>query len=67
MSQEVKTIRQRNLVSKQNITGEAFFMKNRTQNVLEKLLPDAFLKNQNCAHLWINSLKYAKLRAIERH
>ena len=45
-----------------------------TQNVVEKLFPDYFLKNQNWAYLWINSLKfhtvclflfYAKLRAIE--
>ena len=30
----------------------------KTQNVVEKLLPDPFLKNQNWAYLWINSLKF---------
>ena len=33
-------------------------MKNHTQNVLKKLFPDPFLKNQNLACLWINSLKF---------
>ena len=37
---------------------ETFFLKNHTQNVLEKLLPEAFIKNQNWAYLWINSLKF---------
>ena len=32
--------------------------KNHTQNVEEKLFPDAFLKNQNWAYLRINSLKF---------
>ena len=26
-------------------------------NEMEKLFPDAFLKNQNLAYLWMNSLK----------
>ena len=28
------------------------------QNVLEKVVPDTFLKNQNWAYLWINSPMY---------
>ena len=39
---------------------------------MEKLFPGSFLKNQNCAYLWIKSLKiytifllYAKSRAIK--
>ena len=43
------------------------FVKNHTQNVLEKLFPD--LKIQNWEYLWINSVKvkrvYANLRVIE--
>ena len=46
-TQEVKAIRQLNLVSDQNITLETFYLRNYTQNVLEKLFSDAFLKNQN--------------------
>ena len=34
-----------------------FFMKNDTQNVVRKLLPGSFLKNQNWIYLWINNLK----------
>ena len=30
-----------------NITWGAFFLKNHTQNVLEKLFPEPYLKNQN--------------------
>ena len=33
-------------------------LKNHTQNVLEKLFPDPYLKNQNWAYLWINSVKF---------
>ena len=33
-------------------------MKNHTQNLLEKLFPGPFLKNRNCAYVWINSLKF---------
>ena len=48
-------------------------MKNHTQNVLEKLFPDPYLKYQNQAYLKVNSVKflnglflyYDKLRAIE--
>ena len=34
------------------------FLKNLTKNLVEKLFPDPFLKNQNCAYTWINSLKF---------
>ena len=37
---------------------ETFFMKNHRQDVVEKLFQDPFLKNQNWACLWINSLKF---------
>ena len=33
-------------------------MKSYTQNVVEKLFPDSFLRNQIWAYLWINSLKF---------
>ena len=33
------------------------FLKSHTQNVVEKLFPDPFLKNQIWGCLWINSLK----------
>ena len=39
------------------MTWETFFLKNHTQNVVKKLFPDSFLKNQNWAYLWIDSLK----------
>ena len=42
---------------KWNIAWVALFLKNQSQNVVEKLFPDPFLKNQNWAYLWINSLK----------
>ena len=32
--------------------------KTHSQNVVEKLFPDPFLKNQNWTNLWINSLKF---------
>ena len=34
------------------------FVQNHTQNVLEKLFPGPFLKNQIGVYLWINSLKF---------
>ena len=34
------------------------FLKNHTQNVVEKQLPDPLLKNENLAYLWINSLTF---------
>ena len=52
----------------------AIFLKNLTQNVVEKLVPDPFLKNWNRTYLWINSLKfytvflsYAKLRGLSKY
>ena len=38
-----------------------FSLKNRTQNVVEKLVPESFIKNQNWAYIWINSLKCYKV------
>ena len=35
-----------------------FILKKHTQNVVEKLFPNPFLKNQNWAYLWINGLKF---------
>ena len=43
------------------ITWEPFFFKNHSQNVVEKLFPDPFLKNQNWTYLWINNLKLDKV------
>ena len=43
-SQKVKKIRQSNLVSQQDVTSETYFLKNHTQNVVEELFPDPFLK-----------------------
>ena len=37
--------------------GKTFY-KNHTQNELEKLFRDPFLKNQNWAYYWINSLSF---------
>ena len=34
------------------------FSKNHIQNVMEKLVPDPFLKHLNWACLWINSLRF---------
>ena len=58
ISQEAKAIRQWNLVNYKNITWETFLLKNHTQNGVEKLFPDPFLKNQNWVYLWINILKF---------
>ena len=33
-------------------------MKNHRQNVVGRLVPDPFLKNQSLAYRWINSVKY---------
>ena len=35
--------------------------KNYTQYMVEKLVPDPFLKNPNCAYLWINSTNFYKI------
>ena len=40
------------------IMANILFQKNHTQNMVEKLFPDPFLKDQN---LWINSLKLSKV------
>ena len=32
--------------------------KNHTQNVVEKLVPGSFLKNEKRAYLWINGLNF---------
>ena len=37
---------------------KTFFLKNHTQNMMEKAFPDSFLKYQNWACLWTNSLKF---------
>ena len=55
------------------MTFKIYFLKNHAQYVVEKLLPDPFLKCQNWAYLWINNLNFytaylycmPKLRAIE--
>ena len=39
------------------MTREKIFLKNHGQNVVIKLVPDHFLKDQNWAFLWIDSLK----------
>ena len=41
---------------------ETFFLRNYTQDVVEKLFPDPFLKNQTWAYLNINSLKFYTVR-----
>ena len=57
ISQEVKATSQGNLVSWYNITQGTFLLKSYTQNVLEKLFPDPYLKNQNWVYLSINIVK----------
>ena len=37
---------------------EKIFLKNHTQNVIEKLFPGPFLKNKSWTYLWINILKF---------
>ena len=52
ISQEVKAIRQWNLVSWYNITSETFFWKSHMQNLMEELFPDPFLqKNKHISGL----------------
>ena len=53
ISQEMKVIKQLNLVS---IIWETFFLKTNTQSVVEKLVPGALLKYQNWAYLWSYNL-----------
>ena len=64
ISPEVQAIGQWNLVSPQKITWETFFLKYDTQNVVEKLVPETFLKNQNRAYFWIKSLKFISFALI---
>ena len=40
------------------MTWKLFLLKYDGQNVVEKLVPDPFLKNWNWAYLWINSLRF---------
>ena len=35
-----------------------FFLEKHTWNVVEKLFPDPFLKNQKWVYLWINGLQF---------
>ena len=44
ITHEIKTTRQRNFVNEWNITWQIFFLKNYTQNVMEKLVPDTLTK-----------------------
>ena len=37
------------------------FFKNHTQNVVDKLFPDPFLKNKNWSYLWMNSLTFYRV------
>ena len=41
-----------------NEIWETTFLKNHTQRVVQKLFADLFLKDQNWAYLWINSLMF---------
>ena len=72
ISWEVKKSNEEIWSVKLNIKRETFFWKSYTQNVVEKLVPDPFLKNRNWAYASINTLKfytglllYLKMRAIE--
>ena len=47
-----------------DITWEALLLKNHIKSVVEKLFSDIFLKNQNCAYLWINSLSFMQFLFI---
>ena len=75
IAHKVKAIRQLNLVSHLNITWKIFFLENHTQNVMKKLVPDPFSKNQDWAYPLINNLTFyticlyymSKWRAIERY
>ena len=42
-----------------DIIWKTFFSKNHSQNGVEKLFPDLFLKNPNQGYLWINSDKFS--------
>ena len=43
-----------------NMTWGMVVLKNHTQNAMEMLVPDRFLKSQNWAYLWIKILKFHK-------
>ena len=34
------------------------FFKDHTQNVVEKIFPEPFLKTQNSAYLWMHGIKF---------
>ena len=55
---QVKTSRWWHLVRQKNITWKTFFLKNLTQNVVDKLAQDSFLKSQNWTWLRINRPKF---------
>ena len=42
-----------------------FFLKNHTRNIVEKLVLNRFLKYQNWAYIWINSLNIYKFAQVE--
>ena len=46
---------------------QKYFSKNQAQNMVEKLIPYLFLKNQVWACLWINSLKFLSLILLHVH
>ena len=61
--QEVKTIHEIKFgqLIEHNIAWDiSFFLKNNTQNAVEILLPDPFLRSQNWPYLWINSVRFYK-------
>ena len=64
ISQEVKVIRQRKLVSLWNITWEISFLKNHTQNMLKKLVPDLFLKKIKIEDIRVGLSKYIETKVL---
>ena len=42
----------------QLLTWKKMFLKNHTQNVVEKLFQDPFPKRQNWAYFWISSVRF---------
>ena len=64
ISQEVKVIRQRKLVSLWNITWEISFLKNHTQNMLKKLVSDLFLKKIKIEHIPVGLSKYIETKVL---
>ena len=45
-----------------NISWEILFLKNLAQNVVGKLIPDPFMKNQNLVYLYRGIATYFKWR-----